>query len=143
MTNEIAMILHKFPNLDNRHLRITSPPTPKYNCIAFAAGDTNRWWWPAGSGYWPKEAKRIVKLPAFQMAFETLGFVNCQNPSLEDGIEKIAFFHKNAQPTHAARQLKAGVWTSKLGPWFDISHDLKGMEGGEYGEIAFLMQRRI
>ena len=35
-------------------------------------------------------------------------------------------------PTHAARQLANGWWTSKLGPSFDIEHiDLNAIAGGE------------
>jgi len=35
-----------FPRLTPGNHRITSPPTPDYNCIAWANGDTTRWWQP-------------------------------------------------------------------------------------------------
>ncbi|HEY7428267.1 MAG TPA: hypothetical protein VH682_28795 [Gemmataceae bacterium] len=35
-----------FPRLNGTAYRITSPASDVYNCIAWAAGETNRWWWP-------------------------------------------------------------------------------------------------
>jgi hypothetical protein len=44
-----------FPALLDKGFEITSPMDPTYNCIAFAAGDVERCWWPGGrSGFfWP------------------------------------------------------------------------------------------
>jgi hypothetical protein len=44
-----------FPGLVGKEYQITSPRDEVYNCIAWAAGVTNDWWWPdkAGQGYWP------------------------------------------------------------------------------------------
>ncbi len=136
-------ILSAFPALNPEKLAITSPATPLYNCIAWAGGDTYRKWWPDVTriGYWPKGVPRIETITAFQMAFETLGFVLCASDRLEDGQEKIAFFHKDKIPTHAARQLPNGLWTSKLGESFDVAHDLHGLEGAQYGRLALIMQR--
>ena len=33
-----------FPNLEAGNYAVTSPSTPEYNCIAWAAGDTETWW---------------------------------------------------------------------------------------------------
>jgi hypothetical protein len=43
-----------FPNLSVSPDTNTSPPTPDYNCIVYAAGRTEQWWEPAfGPGsYW-------------------------------------------------------------------------------------------
>lgn len=35
-----------FPNLQIRGYSITSPATPEYNCIAWAAGEAQSWWEP-------------------------------------------------------------------------------------------------
>ena len=35
-----------FPGLRNSAYRVTSPAARDYNCIAWAAGDATRWWWP-------------------------------------------------------------------------------------------------
>jgi|GEM_PF-3681614 len=54
-------------------------------------------------------------------AFATLGYEVCDNVELEPGFEKIALYAgADGIPTHAARQLQAGPWTSKLGRMEDI-----------------------
>jgi hypothetical protein len=61
---------------------------------------------------------------------------------LEPGIEKIALYALNDLPTHAARQLSNGWWTSKLGPHVDIEHiHPDAIAGGIYGEVVALMSR--
>jgi hypothetical protein len=59
-----------------------------------------------------------------------------------DGIEKIAIFVDAKQaPTHAARQLPDGRWTSKFGCLEDMSHLLQQAEGSFYGKVARYMSR--
>jgi len=45
-----------FPNLTDDNHEITSPKTIKYNCIAWAARSTDRWWQPGG--HWPISSSR-------------------------------------------------------------------------------------
>jgi hypothetical protein len=139
----IKAIFDAFPNLDPGAFQATSPATPRYNCIAYAAGDQTRWWWPDPDGncYWPKQAQRIVRLAAFQQAFESLGYALTKDGEFDPGIEKIAMFALSAEPTHAARQLDGGIWSSKLGNEIDISHNLLGVENDIYGQVAFYMRR--
>jgi hypothetical protein len=35
-----------FPRLTPGNHRVTSPATPAYNCVAWAAEDTEHWWQP-------------------------------------------------------------------------------------------------
>ncbi len=43
---------------------------------------------------------------------------------------------------HAARQLKNGTWTSKLGVEDDISHPSPdALAGGSYGDVKLIMKR--
>jgi hypothetical protein len=137
-------ILQWFPGLDPITLLVTSPRTPTYNCIAYAAGDHGRWWWPDPDGlfYWPVSIQRVERLAAFQAAFESLGYELTGDSDLLNEFEKIAIFSKNGTPTHAARQLEDGTWSSKLGQSEDVSHGLSGIEGDHYGSVAFFMQRR-
>lgn len=142
----IYELKQEFPNLGSQ-AKITSPSTETYNCIACAAGDTSRWWWPdyLGVAYWPPRCRRAVTLPAFQLAFESIGFRLCSGGEYQEGYDKIAIFHKNSVPTHAARQIDFDVWSSKLGQWFDISHSISclcGFGGQSYGEIAYFMRRQ-
>jgi hypothetical protein len=125
---------------------VTSKPTPAYNCIAWAAGETHRKWWPDKMkvDYWPKEVPREVTLAAFVSAYGTLGYEKCENGEPEPGYEKIAIYTKPAgTPAHAARQLPNGRWTSKLGREDDIEHDLRGVECSQYGEARQFMRRPV
>jgi hypothetical protein len=134
-----------FPRLQGSPYQITSPPTQSYNCIAWATGDNVRWWWPdlANQRYWPIGVPRIETVAAFIQAYETLGYVPCQDETLESGFEKIAHFADEAGPQHAARQLSNGRWTSKLGELQDIEHDLHDLEGTDYGNVVAYMKRPV
>jgi hypothetical protein len=135
-----------FPKLSGATYEITSPAQPDYNCIAWAAGDDSRWWEPDpfGQYYWPEGVRRQYTLEAYAEAFQDLGFVECQDVVLEVGIEKVAIYADlNGGPTHAARQLNDGTWTSKLGRREDIKHrDLDHVSGSYYGNPALILQRR-
>lgn len=132
-----------FPRLASEGFAETSSATAKYNCIAWAAGRTDDWWWPdpLGNYPWPVGVPRTVTIEAFSQAFETLGYVRCEHGNLEPGFEKVALYALNGLPTHAARQLPDGKWTSKLGKEIDISHTLVGLEGPIYGQVAGYLKR--
>jgi len=42
-----------FSGLDHASYQVTSNIDFAYNCIAWAAGDIERFWWPSGQAYWP------------------------------------------------------------------------------------------
>ena len=136
-----------FPSLVIAGYGVTSPQTPRYNCIAWAVGDTRRWWWPDPSpfAYWPANIPRENTLQRFIEAFQTLGYEPCENAGLEPDVEKVAVYADDAgAPTHAARQLSSGARTSKLGREEDIEHrDLAGVEGEEYGHVVQLLRRPL
>jgi hypothetical protein len=126
---------------------VTSPPDPAYNCIAWAVGLTRGWWWPITShpdGYWPPGVAQVVTLDAFRDALATRGFAPCHGEAPEAGFEKAALFaDSRGTPTHVARQLPVGGWTSKLGFGEDIEHDLRDIEGQIYGTVAVFMKRPL
>ncbi len=138
----------RFPNLNRDEYRVTSPASDRYNCIAWAAGDADNWWWPDpdpdSDSYWPATAPREETLASFRTVFESLGYRECATAEPEPGFEKVAIYAKDDLPTHAARQLPNGSWTSKLGEWQDIEHQslnaLTGM-ASIYGEVALLLRR--
>lgn len=116
---------------------VTSPDTWRYNCIAWAVGDINRWWWPAHpDAYWPNGCLEEVTILAFERMFATLGYEPCNIGRRESGYEKIVLYALKDQPTHAARQLKNGRWTSKLGKNVDIEHKVRDLEGPRYGKVV-------
>jgi hypothetical protein len=133
------------PSLNKRNNDITSDADPQYNCVAFAAGVTNRKWWPLFQPdfYWPPGAPKINSIGSFVTAFSTLGYVECEDGSFEEGFEKVAFYVRNGQPTHAARQVGPGRWKSKLGDWYDIEHTNDAVSSGHYGQIEKYMKRPL
>jgi hypothetical protein len=138
---------HLFPNLTEGGYSLTSPRSPFYNCIAWAVQDVITWWEPdmMNNYYWPPGVPREYSLDAYRRAYETLGFTECLNAHLEEGFEKIAIYiGSDGEPTHAARQLASGKWTSKLGKLEDIEHsNLECLQGEEYGVIGLIMKRII
>jgi hypothetical protein len=108
-------------------------------------GIAKQWWWPFGDptkSHWPNGVAREETVAAFAAAFKALGFVPCDRADVETGYEKIALFvDQDGCPTHAARRLPTGRWTSKLGFREDIEHDLNALEGETYGRVALIMKR--
>jgi hypothetical protein len=100
-------------------------------------------------GYaWPTNRKEPLgqeTIDNFIEAFKTEGYSPCRDGTFEVGYEKIAIFAENTNPTHAARSLESGAWTSKLGPREDITHPtIASIEGKEYGRaVAFLKRRNL
>ena len=131
--------------------RSTSPCTTKYNCIAWAVGDSSRWWEPDPYriAFWPRTATRRYTVEAYIEAFASEGFHPCSGAEPESGLEKIALFGLpvfggNLRPTHAARLLPSGSWTSKLGPCEDVEHfQLESVNGPVYGSPIVFLSRAI
>jgi hypothetical protein len=144
MSDRLALML-EFPNLASAGgFEITSPKEKRYNCIAYAARDEKRWWWPDAMnvGYWPPGFPRETTLDSFVAVFQSLGFQPCENGEIETGYEKIAIYTKPAGTvTHAARQFPDGSWRSKLGPDHDISHAVNGLDCKNYGSMRVFLKR--
>lgn len=132
-----------FPALQSGGYDITSPATKEYNCIAWAAGDSETWWWPNKDCFWPPAIPQEETLDVFIKVYEAFGYSRCDSDNYEDGVEKVAIYvDSEGTPTHAARQLSNGRWTSKLGKLEDIEHNtLEGLAGSEYGTVAVIMKR--
>lgn len=141
------------------------PKPGAYNCIAWAANDPNKdhWWWPVG-GYWPPWGRREETVRCFVNTFRFLGYSVCKSSRREPGFEKVALYamHRSNSPrevpqrlsalnpdwapTHMARQLPDGTWTSKCGGSEDITHlTLDALES--YGPCGYgcpvLYMRRL
>lgn len=139
-----AYLEYLFPQLTAEGFALTSPQNVRYNCIAWAAGDEKRCWWPDANYlyYWPDPVRGDYSVDAFAAAFERDGFTRCgSDASHEPGFEKIAIYAKGAKTTHMARELPDGNWTSKCGDLEDIRHILSGLEGDEYGRIVLILKR--
>jgi hypothetical protein len=93
--------------------------------------------------YWPPNIRCDETIEAFDELFLSGGAFRVTDESVEKDIVKIALFAKLDKPTHAARQLAGGKWTSKLGRLEDISHQLREIEGERYGNVAWLYGVKI
>ena len=145
---------HLFPHIKRENCSITSAKSTVYNCIAWAAGCTDKPWWPlpapSNDAHWPPGVPREETTEAFRKAFATLGYQVCDDGELEKGYTKIALYGnpKTGKPSHAARQLANGRWTSKLGNFYDIEHIEPSVLCGSdytnsYGEIMLYMSKKI
>lgn len=133
-----------FPKLSNTGYEISSDASTKYNCIAWAAETTERWWEPSPRRYWPPGTPRDLSTQAFIDAFESIGYQICKDEGLQSDFQKVAIYtNQSGTPTHMARQLENGRWTSKLGTLEDIEHDLEDLTGSDYGQVKVIMRRRI
>lgn len=141
-------LIPNFPNSLTDKFYKTSEDTWDYNCIAWAYGINNKWLWPpidplVSSTYWPPTVPAIVHINAFIQLFMEIGYEICDNEHFESGFEKVAIFEKDSKPTHAAKQLPSGLWSSKLGSYFDATHTLNCANGGDYGYATVFMKRPL
>ncbi len=134
-----------FPGLAEAAWDVASPQDPAYNCVSFAIGEVDRWWWPLalpGSGaYWPQDSPRSETLEAFRATLQGLGFLPADDEALVEGVSKLALFAKGTRVVHVAAQRVDGRWASKLGTQWDIVHPLRALEGDEYGSVAAFLAR--
>jgi hypothetical protein len=152
-----ALIKQTFENLKDGEFKKTSSCDPRYNCIAHAAWDCRRKWWPMPQEYvnndrhWPKEAPPEETEEAFIIAFGLDGYEPCDSAELEEGYEKVALYVSDkatltspkGTPTHMARQLPCGKWTTKAGDEWDFIHDTpEGVQGKTYGVLKGIMRRQ-
>lgn len=133
-------ILKLFPNLNSLNHYVTSPADVRYNCAAWAANDTTKWW--DQFLYWPTGAPRTHEMAAARAAFASLGFVPCADGKTERGFEKIAIYERDGRWKHVARQLSDGQWTNKLGQAQDICHKtVSALFSDSYGRSVVFMKR--
>jgi hypothetical protein len=144
-----ADLEENFPELQSTGYQITSDVNSNYNCIAWALGDTKRWWWPPLSpfdslSHWPPNVARTETVESFMRVFSLFGYKTCKTGRIEQGWEKIALYaDSQGKPTHAARQLPSGAWTSKLGDQEDVEHlAASAVEGRWYGSVVCYFRRR-
>lgn len=143
----LAMLAAHFPNLKDWHK--TSDESRSYNCVAWAADDDTRNWWPSvggitGGNYWPPGVPHERTVAAFIQAFALIGYEPCNDGDPEPDVEKVAIYASAVGVTHTARQMQDGCWTSKLGRDIDITHKTVGdLEDGTYGLVIQYLSRPI
>ena len=134
----------EFPGLVSTAYEITSPHDPKYNCVAYALGDLNHFWYDANvkGYYWPPGEPSADTLEGWLSVFAIHGYEESDDDTLDPSYEKIAIYAGNEGPEHVARQKASGLWTSKMGKGRDIDHaKLAALEGDFYGKVVKIMGR--
>ena len=130
------------PGLMASGFQVTSPESKTYNCVAWAAGYDNDWWSYLPVYYWPEWAPRSPEAKALVQVFVGLGYAVCDSDAREPGYDKVALYALDGEWQHAARQLEDGQWTSKLGPFEDITHPSpEDVTGGAFGSVHCIMRR--
>jgi chromosome segregation ATPase len=81
------------------------------------------------------------KLKELIEAFKLEGYAICKDGTHKRGVEKVVIYVKNGYPTHIARQLESGLWTSKCGLMQDVGHE-SHVERDVYGLAHTFMHRR-
>ena len=135
--------LQYFPYLTAENSSRESPVSDDYNCIAWACGLDDCQLWPDSDHEWPEDLPQEESLDSIAALFERDGYLRCEGPDLEPGIEKVAIYARGTHPTHVARQLESGRWASKLGyNGLDIEHnDLSNVETPHYGTATVFLRR--
>ena len=133
-----------FPSLRNEGFTVVDPPSDRYNCIAYAAGDTSQWWDHTPRRYWPSYATRSERIESLQELFVGLGFRQCDDGSFEPGYQKVALYEDGGEYQHAAIQMRNGAWRSKMGPGPVIEHPSpESLSDGPYGNPTVYMRRAV
>ena len=133
-----------FPKLAAEGFEIVDPPSDRYNCIAFAVGDTGKWWSVHQPDYWPAHATRSNSIESLVEVFAGLGFERCCDSRTEPGFGKVALYEQQGAWTHAAVQTPRGTWLSKMGEGPVIEHDHpESLADGPYGNPTIYMQRPL
>ena len=122
---------------------VAPPADPAFNCVAWAAGVTDAWWWPADpDAYWPPQVPDEVPVAAVAAALGTVGYVPCADGRYEEGAEKAAVYARAGVPTHVACQRPGGRWSSQLGRDCVVTHATPGgVEGAVYGAVVAYLRR--
>jgi hypothetical protein len=138
----------RFPSLASTRFEVTSDDTRTYNCLAWVLGDQENWISPTlfdedlGLYPWPEGVPRENTVRTWMLALESYGFTRCEEPVPEPGVEKVAvYWNGETQEIHFALQLPSGLWTSKVGRWEDITHELDGLTGDRYGQVIGFVSR--
>lgn len=138
------LLTREFPNLASEEFEIIDQPSEWYNCIAYAAGDTGRWWWPDGINYWPLWANQTNSIESLKEVFAGRGYEQCDDSAAEAGYQKIALYEAQAEMTHVALQMPNGRWRSKLGRGPVIEHHSpESLSGVNYGNPTAFMRRAL
>ena len=126
------------------NFKLTSQPTYRYNCIAFAMGMSDRWvdvanlpwhWWPP--------VQKDDTINSLIAAFEYFGFEKCgMDDNIDEKYDKVVLYGKDNQWQHAAKVVAPNVYHSKFGESFDGTHSSGNVLSVKYGDPYVVMRRK-
>lgn len=131
------------------YYRKTSDATLDYNCLAWAVENNQKWFDPQRfclGYYWPNGVDREWNMTAILQILGLYGYTErSDNDHIEDGYIKIAVYaDESGVPTHFARQLANGKWTSKAGELIDFEHEnLTCLECDDYGTVERILRKKV
>jgi hypothetical protein len=131
------------PGLVSAGYSVKSRVDSSYNCVAFAVGDMENFWYDVKvkGYYWPPGCNAET-IEGWVCVFRPHGYEDCDSDSFESDFEKIAIYGTTNHPEHVARQTAAGVWVSKMGKGCDIEHaTLSAVECEMMGNVVKIMKR--
>ena len=139
-----ANLENLFPGLKSGAYSITSPEEVRYNCVAWANGDTSLWWdhHPGPGIYWPQRLRRSANVEVYIRIFTDQGYEITTSAGQEEGYEKVAIFSSaEGKFSHVAKMLSSGSWSSKLGALEDIEHSTLEVLQAKYGSVFCHLRR--
>ncbi len=113
--SDLRRLTRDFPNLARGEFQVVCPASDRYNCVAYAAGDTSQPWSDELEDFWPLQVARDPTIRGLEKLFRWLEFKKCNGPRLEGAYQKVALYASKGLWTHAALQMPNGRWRSKLG----------------------------
>jgi len=122
--DEKEALLQSFPYLNFNNVWITAPQTPVYNCIAWSLGIDTRWINP------PQPLSNFIDF------YKGYGYsVDYQNRTV-DGWGLLVTTMTHGSKTYTGTSVGvSGLWESKLGASFRITHAEADLSGPVYGGI--------
>ena len=93
--------------------------------------------------FWPNDLNDSETLDNFLKFFYKFKFELCNNDNYEPDYQKIALFciPGTNKVTHASLMRGNGIWSSKIGYYHVILHQLHSIEGKDYGEVCCFLKR--
>jgi hypothetical protein len=131
-------INRKYPDLMNKYT-IIGRPDDCYNSIAWAMGDTQRYWdpHPYTYGYWPNDLDKELTADVLLKLFFSHGYTISENTQYENGARKVVIYVRTnyyqryfynqriTEASHVAvlQELSQNTgWTSKIEKCELINH---------------------
>jgi hypothetical protein len=92
-----------FPNIVGKNFKIIKSKGD-FNCVSFSLGIFDGWMWTS-TELWPYDRiPRNSGIEGFKKLYKLYGYEECYNPNYEAEYEKIAFYSKQGEPSHACKR---------------------------------------